>query len=93
MMQFLLTLLLQTIDEDDAEDFDWAPDGEALTFVRWDGKVANLWRLPLDGGEAVPITHFSDERLEGYAWSPDGKQLVMVRGTRTVDLVLLRNFR
>jgi hypothetical protein len=46
---------IQTVDALPAstEDAEWSPDGLQLMAARSDGQ---LWRVPLDGGDAVPAT-------------------------------------
>ena len=53
-----------------------SPDGRSLLFVsnRVDEKVAQLWIMPLDGGEARMIPGFPDG-VSAAEWSPDGKRL------------------
>ena len=54
----------------------WSPDGSRLAFARKSesGKPGQIFVMPTDGGEAVPLT-----ALEGGAsapaWSPDGERI------------------
>ena len=52
----------------------WSPDGRYLAFVSSRSGSAQIWLLPLDGGEARQLT-----RIKGGCgnpvWSPDGKRL------------------
>ena len=52
----------------------WSPDGRYLAFVTNRSGSAQIWLLPLEGGEARQLT-----RIKGGAgnpaWSPDGKYL------------------
>ncbi|HZU26857.1 MAG TPA: protein kinase [Bryobacteraceae bacterium] len=66
----------------------WAPEGDALEFATT-GVPGNLWRVPLSGGPAQPVTSFRDNQIFGYAWSRDGKKLALCRGGTTRDLVLI----
>jgi Tol biopolymer transport system component len=66
----------------------WAPDGRALDFAVA-GPPGNVWRLPLSGGAAQPLTKFRDNAILGYAWSPDGEKLAVCRGTSTRDIVVM----
>ena len=57
----------------------WSPDGRNLAFLRaTDLKkpVAQVWVMPVDGGEARQITDFG-LGVEYLAWSPDGKALAV----------------
>jgi eukaryotic-like serine/threonine-protein kinase len=68
----------------------WTPDGQAVAYVAVRDGVSNLWRMPIDGTAATPITHFdSGEALLHFAFSGDGKQLAMVRGWKNTDVVLM----
>jgi dipeptidyl aminopeptidase/acylaminoacyl peptidase len=54
----------------------WAPDGKHLAFVSTrDGNKAQLWMLPLAGGEAVRITNL-DGGVSAIEWSPDSTRVV-----------------
>ena len=50
----------------------FSPDGRSLAFVSGREGDANLFVLPLDGGEAKAVTHLSTGVSEPV-WSPDGK--------------------
>ena len=53
----------------------WSPAGDRLAFVAEDsGKVAQLFVLPMDGGDPVQITH-GKTGVVLFAWRPDGKAL------------------
>jgi len=63
-------------------------DGRAIMFLdRRD--PANIWSLPISGGEAKPLTTFKDQRMFSFDWSKDGKRLAVVRGTEISDAVLM----
>ena len=56
----------------------WSPDGRQVAFLsnRMDKeKPARLFTIPVDGGEAHPITEIPG-RIGIFRWSPDGKRLV-----------------
>ncbi len=57
----------------------WSPDGKQLAFLAKDpkSKKAQLYIMPLDGGDAVRITN-SKTGVDTYAWSPDGKQFAYI---------------
>jgi dipeptidyl aminopeptidase/acylaminoacyl peptidase len=58
----------------------WSPDGRWLGFLssrRNDDENDQLWRLPIDGGEAEPLTQLPGS-VDDYAISPDGRQVVLV---------------
>jgi dipeptidyl aminopeptidase/acylaminoacyl peptidase len=53
----------------------WSPDGKNLAFVRMDGDKAQIWILPLTGGEAFALTK-ADYGATRPRWSPDGKKIL-----------------
>lgn len=53
----------------------WSPDGKQIVFVRNEGDKAQLWLLPLNGGEAHSITK-SEYGAFNPRWSPDGKKIL-----------------
>lgn len=61
-----------------AEQIRFHPDGASLSFVRLQGGAANIWTMPLPGGEPVQVTRFDGGTIPGYDWLPDGR-LVLCR--------------
>jgi dipeptidyl aminopeptidase/acylaminoacyl peptidase len=66
----------------------WSPNGSRLAFLSTRSSEpaaasgtepprAQLWVLPLDGGEAQAITHLKNG-VSSFQWSPDGKRFVVV---------------
>jgi dipeptidyl aminopeptidase/acylaminoacyl peptidase len=53
----------------------WSPDGKTIAFVRTDNEKAQIWLLPMSGGEAYVFskTEFGASRPR---WSPDGKKIL-----------------
>jgi serine/threonine protein kinase/Tol biopolymer transport system component len=71
--------------------FRFSPDGTAIDHVRTDGSgVGNVWRMPIGGGPAVQLTHFSSEPMTGFDWSLDGRVLACLRGGWYGDVFLVR---
>jgi serine/threonine protein kinase/Tol biopolymer transport system component len=71
----------------------WMPDGQAVAYPETHDGVANLWALPVKGGQPVQLTDFKSLFIFSFDWSRDGKQLALARGTQAGDVVLIRDFR
>jgi serine/threonine protein kinase/Tol biopolymer transport system component len=69
----------------------WSIDGRAIEYAVLRGGAANMWRQPVPSGTAKQITNFTTGVLGSSVWSPDGKTLFTVRGSRTSDIILLKN--
>ncbi len=68
-----------------AVDTRWGPDGNSVTYTHASNQQRNVYRLPLDGGPAREITHFTEGRITLHRWSPDGKRLVVRRKIGNAD--------
>ena len=64
-----------------------------LCFAEIRQGVTNLWRLPLDGRPAAPMTDFRADVITQFAWSPDGTQLLCARRSQNDNVLLLRDFK
>lgn len=55
----------------------FSPDGKFLSFLsaRGDDGKSQIWILPLDGGEAEPVTS-AKSGVSAYQWSPEGKRIL-----------------
>ncbi|HEY2251961.1 MAG TPA: S9 family peptidase [Planctomycetaceae bacterium] len=56
----------------------WSPDGQWIAFLTpRAGPKANVWRIPVAGGEAEQLT---DEKggVTAFLWSPDGSQIAFL---------------
>ncbi len=71
--------------------FMWSPDGKELTVLTTRDGTPNVYRQPLDGSPATPITNFKSGRIYNFAWSADGKDLLLARGNTVNDLLLIRD--
>lgn len=54
----------------------WAPDGRSIFFLSPRRGGAQVWRLPMDGGEAQPVTQLPLE-VGTFKVSPDGQRLIV----------------
>ena len=53
----------------------FSPDGKFVTFARRNKQAFDIYLLPVEGGEPIPITdHPADDR--NPIWTPDGKTLL-----------------
>jgi Tol biopolymer transport system component len=84
---------IRSLDPPQGSWIQWAPSGDAVTYIRVVDGVANIWSQPLTGGQPRQITDFKSGGIADYRWSADGKQLVFRRGDLTTDVVLITNFR
>ncbi len=55
----------------------FSPDGRMVYFLSGRSGKTNLWRIPVDGGEAERLTDWPG-RLAGYQVSPDGKWIALL---------------
>ncbi|MBN2433471.1 MAG: S9 family peptidase [Acidobacteria bacterium] len=57
----------------------WRPDSRRITFLssRGDKAKTQVWAIPVDGGEAVALTH-APENIRDYLWHPAGRRLFYV---------------
>ncbi len=54
----------------------WSPDGKFIAFVSNRQKPkSQLYLIPVDGGEARPITQLEEGTIGEFAWSPDGTKI------------------
>jgi len=67
----------------------WSSDGKWIAFVRGQrlkGDIQyyaneNIYRMPAEGGESIPLTNASDRvAFRDIAWSPDGNSLAYFSG-------------
>ena len=68
---------------------EWSGDGKSLLYLVARDGGTNVWRQPIAGGPAVPLTRFSDERIFRFSASPDQKRWAIVRGNIASDVVLV----
>jgi len=57
-----------------------SPDGAKVAFLSTRTEKAQLWLLPLDGGEARKLTNLAEGVGGGAVWSPDGTTIAFTAG-------------
>ena len=57
----------------------WSPDSSEIAFIsnRGNAQQAQIYIIPVDGGEARPLTDLKG-MIGDYSWSPDGKQFLLM---------------
>jgi len=71
----------------------WSPDGTALTYLREENGVSNIWKISIATGAEEPLTHLKQDKIFSFDWSADSRDLVMVRGIAASDVLLIRRAR
>ena len=64
-----------TTDAGNESDAQWSPDGSAIYFLSARSGSNQVWRLPLDGGEAMQVTRLPLD-VDAFRLTPDGQTLV-----------------
>ena len=78
---------------DDARHVSFGRTPDLVAFILDSDGVGNVYEQPIAGGTPRQLTKFTTGRLGAFAYSPDRTRLVLSRGTRTGDVVLIRDFR
>ena len=53
----------------------WSPDGRWIAFTSDPGEKAQVWRIPVDGGEAEALTKLDEGAVGEIHWSPNGTRI------------------
>lgn len=80
------------LDIPPASPLRWTPDGSAITFIKTQNGVSNIWSQPLSGDPTKQLTDFTAEQILFFDWSDDN-QLVCSRGITTQEAVLISDFK
>ena len=58
---------------------EWTPDGNLsfLSLRKEHNKFTQIYTIPTDGGEAVPLTSHSGS-VSSYSWSPNGRWIAYI---------------
>jgi dipeptidyl aminopeptidase/acylaminoacyl peptidase len=59
---------------------DWSPDGKQIAFLSNRAGTTQIYLIPVDGGEARPLTSLEQGVSGGPLWSPDGRQIAFTAG-------------
>jgi dipeptidyl aminopeptidase/acylaminoacyl peptidase len=70
----------------------WSPDGKTLAFIakRGDEGNARIMLLPVDGGEAIPLSD-KDWEVSQITWSPDSTRIAFARGFKTNEFGVIKD--
>ncbi len=70
----------------------WLPDGSAITFVKTQNGVSNIWSQPINDDPPKQLTNFTTEQIQNFDWSSDN-QLICSRGITARNAVLISDFK
>jgi len=87
--------VIQTLTLSESDTLEaWAPSGDALLVHRTIDRVRNIWRVPIDGRPATPLTRFGPDHFASWTFTADGSRLFFVRRERAPgEMLLFTNFR
>ncbi len=71
----------------------WGRRPDLVAFILGKDGVYNLWEQSVAGGPPRQLTKFTSGRIFNFAYTPDRTRLFLARGTRTGDVVLIRDFQ
>lgn len=56
----------------------WSSDDKSIAFIRKKETSSQIWLLPIDGGEAKPLTKLPRGSISDIKWSPNGKKILFL---------------
>ncbi len=71
----------------------WGRRPDLVAYTLEQAGVNNLWEQAIAGGPPRQLTKFTSGRIFGFAYRPDRTRLFLARGSRTGDVVLIRDFQ
>ena len=63
----------------------WSPDGKTLAFISVHKDLPQIFIMPVDGGEAYPLTKMEQGVGGAPVWSPDGSQIAFTAGPKPTE--------
>ena len=60
----------------------FSPDSKQIAFIAAQDGIPQVFLMPVDGGEAHPLTKMTQGVGGGLAWSPDGKYIAFTAGPK-----------
>ena len=70
----------------------WTPDGHSLLFLKTENHVMNLWRQPMNGNPAKPLTNFESDSIYDYSYTRDDKHIIVARGKVVINVAMIKHF-
>jgi len=71
----------------------WSHDDKYLVYRVVKHATTNLWKQPINGGPAIPLTRFEKGDIYNFNFDPQGSRLYLARGTQIRNAILIKNFR
>lgn len=69
----------------------WSVDENALTFIDTRSGVSNIWKLPIESSQPLQLTDLKSDLIFSFDRSRRNNDLAVARGTRTGDVVLIKD--
>ncbi len=70
---------------------DWTNDGKNLLLLLRQNNISDLWKQPVDGGQAQKLREWQNDSIFRFAVSKDGKQIFYEKGIETNTVSILRD--